>query len=186
MNYKSNRFESQSIITGKKKNADFYITPPYAIETLLKREKFIGSVLEPCCGNGSISNVLKKHKYKVLSYDINGDKYGFKKANFLDRTKVIDNIITNPPFNQVFNMVQHGLKLYNKKMAFLIRLAFVETQKRYNFIFKNNPPKIIPVKPLESIIAKIPGLLIYSISIKSKKVPVPIKDAKKVTGIAFS
>ena len=138
---KTNRFESQTIVTGKKNNADFYITPPYAVNTLLKREKFEGDILEPSCGNGSISNALKQHKYIVYSYDINSHKIGYGlQKDFLLRTKSIDNIITNPPYNRTLDFILHGLKLYNNKMAFLIRLAFVESQKRYKLIFEHHKP----------------------------------------------
>lgn len=141
MNNKIKRYEPQSIITGKKQNADFYVTPSYVIEALLNREKFIGTIFEPCCGSGSIIKTLKNlTNNKIIGCDINGNKYGYNQANFLDRTKSMANIVTNPPYNQVLSIIQHSLNLYNKKMAFLIRLAFVETQKRYNLIFKNNLP----------------------------------------------
>jgi hypothetical protein len=39
---------------------DFVKTPIPVTEALLKYETFVGSILEPCCGDGAIANVLKQ------------------------------------------------------------------------------------------------------------------------------
>ena len=39
--------------------ADFYPTPDYATEELLKREQFEGGMWEPACGNGAIAKFFK-------------------------------------------------------------------------------------------------------------------------------
>lgn len=54
----------------RKKQGDFYETPRWAIEALLKREGFDGVILEPCCGKDAISKVLEVYGYKVKSSDI--------------------------------------------------------------------------------------------------------------------
>ena len=62
-------------IAGRKRNdgVDFYQTPTWAIESLLKKESFIPPILEPCCGNGAISKVLEHKYHAVVSSDI---RYG--------------------------------------------------------------------------------------------------------------
>lgn len=39
---------------------DYYATEPKATELLLKLEHFNNNILEPCCGEGHISEVLKR------------------------------------------------------------------------------------------------------------------------------
>ena len=50
---------SKRASSGKIKNG-FVQTPPYVTEKLLDNEEFKGSILEPCCGKGAISEVFKK------------------------------------------------------------------------------------------------------------------------------
>lgn len=120
---------------------DFYATPTFATESLLKVESFKGLILEPCCGRGAISKVLIKNNYKVSSYDINANehKYG-QQRDFLEQRNLIDNIVTNPPYNLIEPIILHGLKIIKNKMCLLIRLHILETQHRYDKIFKDNPP----------------------------------------------
>ncbi|HDK42907.1 MAG TPA: NAD(P)-dependent oxidoreductase [Candidatus Pacearchaeota archaeon] len=143
----SNR-NSEVMIAFKNRNKtlDFYQTPVYAIESLLKREKFKGSILDPCCGKGRISESLKKYNYKVKSFDINSKMlgYGFSKDFFTHKYKY-DNIIMNPPYNICENFILHGLNIFKNKMAVLLRLNFLESIKRYNLFFRNNKPSIIYV-----------------------------------------
>ena len=77
---------------------DFVETPKEITKLLLNNEKFEGNILEPCCGNGAISEILKKEGYKVISSDLNEYGYGEIKDVF-DIKEEYDNIITNPPFS---------------------------------------------------------------------------------------
>lgn len=120
--------------TKRKKEGDFYETPKWAIDALLRREGFEGMILEPCCGKGAISKVLEQYGYKVISSDIStGDNiYGKKGIDALSINKISDNIITNPPFNKhILNkIVEHLSSIYIKKMALLLRLTFLESEGR--------------------------------------------------------
>lgn len=49
---------------------DYYATEPKAVELLLDLEKFDSNILEPCCGEGRISEVLKSAGYNVTSSDL--------------------------------------------------------------------------------------------------------------------
>ena len=48
---------------------DYYATPPLAVESLLEKEKFI-NVWECACGEGHISEVLKKHNIHFFIFII--------------------------------------------------------------------------------------------------------------------
>lgn len=45
----------------KRAENDFYTTPSWAVEELLKNESFAPHVWECCCGNDDITNVLNPH-----------------------------------------------------------------------------------------------------------------------------
>jgi hypothetical protein len=97
---------------------DFVQTPKEIIDALLKLEKFEGSILEPCCGKGAISEVLKSEGYEVISSDKFSYGYGEEKDLF-EVEEEFDNIITNPPFTQQQKVKKHLLNLAKKKVCLL-------------------------------------------------------------------
>ena len=62
---------------------DYYATPPESTLKLLEVEEFKGNVLEPCCGEGHISEVLKKKGFEVHSNDLINRGYGEDNKDFL-------------------------------------------------------------------------------------------------------
>lgn len=117
----------------KKAGPDFYPTPAWGTEALLVYEKFQGPILEPCCGDGAMAEVLKRHGYTVHASDKFDHGYGVKK-DFFDIKNLYNtpNIVTNPPYKEAEQMIRHALSLSNDgKVCFLLRLAFLEGQKRY-------------------------------------------------------
>ena len=111
---------------------DFYPTPSYVTEELLKREKFIGNIWESACGEGAISHVLIKNGYEVRSTDLINRGYGsqldFLKSNLI----MADNIITNPPYKYALEFLLHAKKHSNKKIAMLLKTSWLESQSRYD------------------------------------------------------
>jgi methylase of polypeptide subunit release factors len=81
----------------------FFRTPAWVTESLLARISLEGCILEPCCGDGAISQVLLARGYLVESSDIMDRGYG-KCQNFFLRTERADNIVTNPPYNNALNI----------------------------------------------------------------------------------
>ncbi len=100
------------------KDKDFATTPRWATEALLRHESFDGTILEPCCGEGAISEVLKENGLEVVSQDLNEHGYGLVKDLF-DETSTQDNIITNPPFSMSTKVKRHLLSITKKKLALL-------------------------------------------------------------------
>ncbi len=49
---------------------DFYATPAWVTEALLRHVRLRGPVWEPCCGDGAMSSVLSDHGYDVVSTDL--------------------------------------------------------------------------------------------------------------------
>jgi len=121
---------------------DFYHTPSWATHALIEVEKFSGDILEPACGLGHMSEVLKLTGNNVISTDIYDRGYGNNIENFLDTIDhpQIDNIITNPPYNLAEEFFHIGYKRTKKKLCLLLRLAFLEGINRQNTIFNITPP----------------------------------------------
>ena len=124
---------------------DFYATEPKAVELLMELERFDKNILEPCCGMGHISEILKKHGYNITSSDLIDRNYGIGGVNFLtDIEKWDGDIITNPPYKQALEFVEHAIKIIpeGNKVAMFLKIQFIETKSRREF-FKEHPPRVV-------------------------------------------
>jgi hypothetical protein len=122
---------------------DFFPTPSWATKALLENEEFVGNVWECACGDGSMAEVIRDYGHNVYASDLFDRGYGESGIDFLETNRVSDNIITNPPYNLAESFIDHGLPLANKKFALLLRLAFLESAKRFRSIFSECPPSRI-------------------------------------------
>jgi len=118
---------------------DYYPTPAWGTLALLRAVSFDGYILEPCCGDGAMSEVIKAYGYQVISSDIVDRGYG-SAVDFLDIRERHDNIVTNPPFNIAEELLLHALNIANYKVCFLLRTAFLESKRRFYSIFIRTPP----------------------------------------------
>ena len=139
---------------------DYYATDPRAVTELLKRETFCDDILEPACGGGHISETLKKHGYYVKSVDIVKRDYSgqIETADFLQRRETWSgDIITNPPYEFATEFVIKALELIKtgNRVAMFLRTLFLEGQKRYDKIFKENPPKTVYVFSKRQVCSKV-------------------------------
>lgn len=119
---------------------DFFPTPAWATEALIDNEKFDGDLWECACGNGAMSEVLRRATPQTYSSDLYDRGYGEAGIDFLESTNRFDNIVTNPPYNAAEGFVRSGLELAGKKFALLLRLAFLEGANRQRTVFSTNPP----------------------------------------------
>ena len=121
---------------------DFYRTPDCATKELLKRESFIGSIWEPACGDGAISKLLDKNE--IISTDLFDRGYGKPNIDFLSIVIKVNNIVTNPPYKLAEQFLVHSYECATDKIAMLLKLNFLEGQKRYE-LFKKYSPKTVYV-----------------------------------------
>ena len=80
---------------------DFYATPSWVTEALLRHIRFRGQIWEPCCGDGAMSTVLGRHGYEVVSTDIADRGFGASGVDFLACREVprgCRSLVTNPPY----------------------------------------------------------------------------------------
>ena len=114
---------------GEREKDDFYPTPSYAVDELLKREVFNGNIWECACGDGAISEVFLKKGFEVRSSDLIDRDYGIVE-NFFEADYVADNIVTNPPFKYALEFVNEAKKKSNCKIAMFLKTVFLESDKR--------------------------------------------------------
>ena len=122
---------------------DYYATPPEAVEKILEKEMF-KDVWECACGEGHISEVLKKYKIHSLSSDLINRNYGIVEDFLVSDREHNGDIITNPPFAQSTEFAFKSLKILKdgRKLALLLRIQFLESIKR-QVLFKQYPPKYV-------------------------------------------
>ena len=96
---------------------DFYATDPKSTRALLDEVKFQGSFLEPCCGQGHISEVIKEYypDAEIISQDLVDRGYGKTGIDFLtyEFDRKFDNVITNPPFKFAQEFIEKSLDILN-------------------------------------------------------------------------
>lgn len=128
-------------------NHDYYATEPKATEVLLKEEEFNNLIWEPACGEGHMSEVLKKHGYHVKSTDLIDRGYGIGGIDFLKYEGVFNgDIVTNPPYKYAKEFVLKSLEVIREgnKVAMFVKLTFLESKSRKE-LFTKYPPKMVYV-----------------------------------------
>lgn len=114
---------------GEREKDDFYPTPKYAVDELLKREVFNGNIWECACGEGDISEVFLKKGFDVKSTDLIDRGFG-EVGNFFETDYVADNIVTNPPYKHALEFVNEAKKKSTGKIAMFLKTVFLESEKR--------------------------------------------------------
>lgn len=151
----------------KRPNHDFYPTPPEISEALLSVESFQGSAWEPACGDGHMSRVIESHGLDCFSSDIRSGTYG-EELDFLKANRSVDNIITNPPFKLDDEFAEHSPKCATKKVALMLRLAFLASVKRIPLFQNKDFPlkRVIVLTPRPSLqagkISNVRGMTDYA------------------------
>ena len=136
-------------ISGYQREArDFYATPTWVTEALLRHTRLRGPVWEPCCGDGAMSKVLEAGGHEVVSTDITDRGFGTPGVDFLACSTVpggCRSIVTNPPYGDtgshagqsrsaraMLEFVRHAMGLaasVEGQLALLVRLNWIAGQR---------------------------------------------------------
>ena len=144
--------------------ADFYPTPDFAVKELLKREKFNGTIWECACGDGAIAKFFPNSIATDLRTDLG---YGVGGIDFLQTGRMVNNIITNPPYSLAQQFVEHSLDVASDKVAMLLKLVFLESVSRKSLFDKKMLKKVYVFRRrlkiyANGIIGKNSGLIAYA------------------------
>ena len=124
---------------------DYYATDPRAIKPLFERENFSNMIWECACGEGHLSEAMKKEGKEVISTDLYARGYGGCGVDFLKRGSGYEcDIITNPPYKLAQEFCEKAIELTGNKVAMFLKLTFLEGKKRKKF-FEKYPPKVVYV-----------------------------------------
>jgi hypothetical protein len=127
---------------------DFYATPDWVTEALLRHMRPRDMVWEPCCGTGAIADTLLRRGYPVLASDIADHGYGTPGIDLLACTAMPPGcgaLITNPPYGDggeqrerartpsaLLDLLRHLLALTaaaEAQLALLVRLQWIAGQR---------------------------------------------------------
>lgn len=142
---------------GRAIDADYYVTPQYAIEDFLREFNKVEPhvfnkdtvIVDPTAGGDefnpmSYPEVLKQYSSNITTIDIRKDSRALIKGSYLDYN-VEDNpdvIITNPPFNIALDIIKKSLIdiKHGGYVIMLLRLNFFGSKGRFEF-WQNYLPK---------------------------------------------
>lgn len=137
---------------------EFYETPPSAVHTIRPHLPRFSSVLDPCCGKGSLLRATGLPPAMCFGIEINKNHHEANargRIYFRDALDSVswpdaDAILVNPPYSHAATFVQRAL--YEARsgvtVAFLLRLAFLESFTRFQlhakhpsdvFVFSERP-----------------------------------------------
>ena len=143
---KTNGYANNSIQI--RHNEDYYATEPKAVKMLLELEKFKGIIWECACGEGHLSEEIKKFGFNVYSSDLIDRGYGnvkdFLSIENFNETDM--NIITNPPYKYANEFIIKAMTILKEgnKLALFLPIRYLEGKARKR-IYKDFPPKTIYV-----------------------------------------
>ena len=134
----------------ERENNDYYATDPVAIDELLKKETLNHNIWECACGGLHLSNRLKELGYNVRTSDLikRVEDDNIEVLDFLSyKGKYEGDIVTNPPYILAKEFVLKALDIVSEgnKVVMFLKLLFLESQNRYEELFKLYPPKKIYV-----------------------------------------
>jgi hypothetical protein len=147
---------------------DFYPTPSLLTWALLDSHRFVpwrnqATVLEPCNGEGAISDVLKESglfrlvdtadidpaKVKLVApMAVAGFTMDATDPQAWARMARYDWVITNPPYNQAPAILPLAFQNCRVGMAMLLRLSYLEPcENRARWLQEHPPAKLIVFNP---------------------------------------
>lgn len=113
---------------------DLYQSPPEAVWALLRAEMLPMDLWEPACGPGAIVRELRSAGHDVLATDLVDYGWDGQDASgrdfLMEREKTGRAVVTNPPFKLAAEFVEKALDLGAPKVVMLLRLAFLESDRR--------------------------------------------------------
>lgn len=113
---------------------DLVYTPIKLSKDIIDHFNPTGTILDPCCGDGSFYKHYPKHCKKDWC-ELQREKDFFKYTN------KVDWIITNPPWSKMRMFLQHGMEI-STNIVYLVTInhfmtkARIRDMKKENFSFK--------------------------------------------------
>jgi hypothetical protein len=108
----------------ERKALDAYQTPGWVTEALRSHLPAVRTVWEPAAGSGAMVRVIESWGVTVIATDITDG------TDFLtEKARLVDAIVTNPPYNLAQSFIEHALKLTGI-VAMLLRTDYDHARGR--------------------------------------------------------
>lgn len=127
--------------------AEAWETAPWAVRSILRVEILTLSVVDPCCGTGIITEILRKDGYETLALDLYD--WGYEGANVVnlnwleaDMDLTGKTVVMNPPFSLACEFVDKAFELDARKVVCFQRQAWRESLDRRLWWEKRPPARI--------------------------------------------
>jgi len=144
---------------------DWYVDPVWCTELLLKQERFIGAIFDPCAGGGNIVMACRMAGLSADGSDIDPKAEFIAQRDFLQADGRCSNIIFNPPYNQAESFIRYALRCTTHKVAALVQQQFPFSRAR-NPLFTETP--LARMYFLSSRPSMPPGRLLQAGEIQAK------------------
>lgn len=122
-----------------RRQRDFYQTAPWQVRALLANQPIRGLILEPCAGDGSISNILRGSGDRiVVTNDIDPERAASFALDARDpalyEEASFDWVVTNPPYTMPLctQIVEQAVKHARIGVAMMLRISFREPTVKKN------------------------------------------------------
>lgn len=114
---------------------DFFIEPAWCVEALLDAERFVGDILDPACGSGTIPRVARARGLHARGEDIVARDGVTIVSDFLqplaEVVVCVDNIICNPPYRLAEPFIRRALQITTRKVAMIVQEKFLYSGQRH-------------------------------------------------------
>ena len=143
----------------KRNESDFYATPAWCVQNLLKAVNLPGGQwLEPAAGDGAIIRAVNRPDVKWDAWEIRSEEKTFlaplADVHIGDFTQALlptsyryAVAITNPPFSLAQEFIEKAMYCADH-VVMLLRLNYLASKKRYDFMSKNTPDVyVLPTRP---------------------------------------
>ena len=145
----SNKLHQKCVLRLRHPEGDYYATEPEAAHDLMRIEPDIRHIWEPACGEGHLAKEFLRCGKLAHATDI-VDRGWVRQEGTIDFLRYdgrfyepyIGDIVTNPPYDIGLEFVLQALDVVEKGryVAMFLPLTFLETQRRYIELFRNQPP----------------------------------------------
>ena len=144
---------------------EFYREPEWAVLGLLDVQRFTSPVWDPACGRGTVCRVFGQNNVTAFGTDLidrgNGESHWWRGTHdFLSGGAAsgvpltYQSIVCNPPFDLAADFLRIALRLATHKVAFLLRLAWLEGIGR-RWVFDETP--LAAIHPFAARVSMPPG-----------------------------
>jgi hypothetical protein len=100
-----------------------YVEPVWCSERLFREERFYGAIFDPCAGFGRVVQAARAAGLSATAGDIvNRDCAGGLdyEGDFLHFHGLVDNVVCNPPFDLIREVIEHALQVARYKVAAIL------------------------------------------------------------------